>query len=230
PFALEEVLEVFLVIFEAAVDARPTRSFSHATPIDHPWEIGLTVWEFYYNDGPNVAPSGLSPMPQLLVRAMAKKDLCDHFAFLLVDEVTRKLHGIILRCLKPIPVFVCALPDGEERFAIPDHSVLDIITREGDRLIMDGTPEQFGWSRSTWLLSWEDFEDPRMMRHRRIPYADGVDRAEMFEVIEEDENGYWWIVRRRMQDLFGEMNWVELGTLSQSERLDQVRRRAEEKF
>lgn len=92
---LEEVLQVYLVCFDAAVAALPPFPLAYAMACRFP-EVDIPVWVLWdvrdLHDPP-ADPLSIPFPPEYVVDAMVKKDMCDWFCFLLEDEVDKKLQG-----------------------------------------------------------------------------------------------------------------------------------------
>ena len=68
------------------------------------------------------------------------------------------------------------------------HSVLEITTTNGEKLILDGTSEQFGWGDSAWALDKEDIEKYYVEGEVGMMHFDDEEkRALKILVLEQDE-------------------------------------------
>lgn len=104
--------------------------------------------------------------------------------------------------------------------------------RDGKDWIMDGTLEQYGWARETWFQSLGDFAATRIDTSE-APYwgfitAEGKEETKQMAAVME--GGYWLLVQERITELFGELDWDGLRGLGTAERVERVKKQAEEKF
>ncbi|KAF2824153.1 hypothetical protein CC86DRAFT_420560, partial [Ophiobolus disseminans] len=103
------------------------------------------------------------------------------------------------------------------------HSVLLVTEQDGSQKVMDGTPEQFGWPRSTWLLSSSQFITERVRPDYPNPeFVDHEGRSRCDRLISL-KHGYWALVKEKMEELFGELMWDHLRVLSRAQRVEQVK-------
>ncbi|KAF1843248.1 uncharacterized protein K460DRAFT_407614 [Cucurbitaria berberidis CBS 394.84] len=239
PLSLEEVLEIYLLCFEAAVAALPPFSLAYAMSCQYD-DVDVPVWMLWDTDDlddPPADPFSLSFPPEYVVDGLMKKDMCDWFCFLLESEVDRKLRELFgarvrwLQCCPRIP-FLLATRSGEHQLEIPTHSVLLVTRCDGRMAVMDGTLQQFGWPRETWLQSWNDFLTTRVNTREQPCYlfASDEDRESARELATETDGGFWEVAQERMTELFGELDWEELKNLGTVERVERVKRQAEDKF
>lgn len=105
PLTLDQVLAVFLLCFEAAIEAMPLFPLdpgpARLVPGEHLRELpsGITVWQYAYNF--SAAPylikdfevSTLPPRLQEVHQALRKKNLRDHSCLLLDDALQAKLKA-----------------------------------------------------------------------------------------------------------------------------------------
>jgi hypothetical protein len=93
--------------------------------------------------------------------------MCDAFALLLEEEVnkqTRKFFGAKARWMMVAPraAFVPSLQKAKDTFTIYAQSVVAKGEKNSRECLMDGTPQQFGWPRATWLLALGKFLNDRV--------------------------------------------------------------------
>lgn len=115
---------------------------------------------------------------------------------------------------------------------IPPHSVLLVTERDGQQSIMDGTLEQYGWPSETWLQSLTDFAATRLDISEE-PYwgfAAEEEKESTRDIAAQVDGGYWGVVNERMTKLFAELDWDELRCLGTAERVERVKKQAEEAF
>lgn len=78
--------------------------------------------------------------------------------------------------------------------------------KNGREWVMDGTPQQFGWPRATWLLAMGEFLDERV-GDRGLGWPDDERQKKVREWVES--NGFWAVMQERME-LFKELKWNDL--------------------
>jgi hypothetical protein len=238
PPTVEEVLEVLLLRFEAAADGLVFRSkavlaYAEAHTIKATGQSSILVWttENLHNTPPDV--SSLSFLPPSLPGAWARWNMCDFFAWLLEAEANRKLQqyfGATADWLwvKPKPTLL--LSSQEIPNTVMDHSVL-VIDRPGHQsMVMDGTPAQLAWKRSTWYIPQSEFTDTRMAAPTAWRWVLQADRAFADAVYPDCDDGYWGWVKPLMEELFGELDWDALLALPRAQRVEKVKEQAEAKF
>ena len=92
---IKQVLQVYLLCFNAAVSAYPKFHFAYTQLHRFP-DVELPVWLVWSVNDLHNPPKDLSRIsfpPEWLIEALPKKDMCDFFAALLEKEVHRKLQG-----------------------------------------------------------------------------------------------------------------------------------------
>ncbi|KAF2621367.1 hypothetical protein BU25DRAFT_354605 [Macroventuria anomochaeta] len=255
--ALDHVLTVFLLCFEAAINTfpfyPPLLSTTRLVPSNTiPWlPSHIKVWEFTrdYEASLKISPHNLGDLPTWyrgVDRALRKTDRCDHFCLLLDSAFRAKLEEHNLGTSRwvrfpprPLALFAEIKPNQssptshlEELDEIPPamHSVLEITTTNGAKLIFDGTPEQFGWSNSAWTLDKGDIEKYYVegevgMMH----FADEEKRALKRLVLEQDQTP-WETLFGRMEELLSEMNWEAFKELEDEELWETIKDQARRKF
>jgi len=133
-----------------------------------------------------------------------------------------------------VPVLDCLVANfaGGNQLCVPIHSVLLIETQDDETLIFDGTVEQFGWAKDTWLQSVEDFVDTRLNQHASPSwgFASGNVREIIWDEIQGDEQRFWVAVRARMDELFAELDWDDLREMGDEKRVEKVAAQAKAKF
>ncbi|KAF1923052.1 uncharacterized protein M421DRAFT_9959 [Didymella exigua CBS 183.55] len=178
------VLLVFLLCFEAAINALPFSPPIRSTTGQVPGSLltstpsHIKVWEFKRNHLASLKSSHeLEALPASYRRvyaALRKQNICDHFCFFLEASLRVKLAELDLGTVrwmrfKPHPLAFYAeimLNQGNPSSHLKDlkeepqpmHSVLEMKTNLGEELIFDGTPEQFGWSDLAWTQDKKDVE------------------------------------------------------------------------
>ncbi|KAJ8114459.1 hypothetical protein OPT61_g3661 [Boeremia exigua] len=254
---LERVLTVFLLCFEAAIDSLPfyppvpstTRLVSSSSIPSLPSFV--TVWEFTrdHSVAPQRSPRSLEAFPawyRAVHRSLSRQNLCDHFCLLMDDAVRSKLEELHLgtsRCVRfpprPLALYAEIKPDQPsptshleklDEIPPPWHSVLEITTSEGEKLIFDGTPEQFGWNHTGWTMDKSEIEEN---------YVDG--QEEMIEFGEERKRMVeqyslieglrpWGKIYDRMEELLEELDWDSFYGLEDKILWERIRMQAYHKF
>lgn len=97
---------------------------------------------------------------------------------------------------------------------------------------MDGTLEQFGWEKETWLQTRDKFMTTRLKTDKQRPWSvvKREDLEGMERVLGEIGGGFWEVARERMVELFAELDWAELTALEEDERIARVERLAHKRF
>ena len=227
-----------MLCFEAAADALPAFPLAYAlavAPEATPTKIpSLVIWQV--NDLKTKPPSYdeldlLTFPPQSLPAALARWNMCDFFALLLVDEVRKKMKEFFgaevdwwqIRPKPALGLFTYK----EEKFVPRYHSVL-VITEATDAVsVMDGTPEQFHWDHSTWFLHGDDFK-PRMAGIVGVNSKGHLGQCE--EYLKLRPTSHWSVARDRMKGLFGQLDWSCLFLLSSEVRVASVKAQAQLAF
>lgn len=115
---------------------------------------------------------------------------------------------------------------------VPLYSVLFISVSDYESFIMDGTLEQFGWEKETWLQTRDKFMTTRLKTDKQRPWSvvKREDLEGMERVLGEIGGGFWEVARERMVELFAELDWAELTALEEDERIARVERLAHKRF
>jgi hypothetical protein len=173
PLTVEETLEVPLLCFEAAADAYPPFAFAYAIPATEPPKgtesaLSYLIWTSDDLDNPPSSDelSSYAFPPASLPAALARVSMCDFFALLLEKEVDRLMKNFGAKAewvkFQPQPA-LATYPSRTRSHLIPfSHSSLVVTLSDATRLIMDGTGEQFGWPRSSWLIDFHEFCSTRL--------------------------------------------------------------------
>jgi hypothetical protein len=235
---IKEILELPLLCFEVAADTVPhllAYAMQVNDPSTPPKDIpSYVVWrtgDLYDPPSPQDL-STISFPPEFLTTALARMNLCDTFALLLEKEVNWLLKDFGGKAewvvLDPQPALALYPSRQRSQLARRSHSVLLVTLKDGQKMVMDGTLEQFNWSRSTWFLRIRDFNRRRMGSwNRPAPeeYKECVQRS-----FKAKDAGFWAKIQEKMEELFGELEWDHLKSLPQHERVRVVKRQAEAKF
>jgi hypothetical protein len=110
------------------------------------------------------------------------------------------------------------------------HSVFEITTTDGGILVFDGTPEQFGWSDKAWYIEKSNLEAGYIDQEYGFWYLDQKDKKDTWESICKYDGEYWEEMATRMNELFEEMDWEDLGRLQDNEMRGEVFTQALRKF
>jgi len=241
PLSLEEVLHIYLLCFEAAADALPQDPVAYAVPCSHP-DVPVRIWQIWtckdLERGPPKHFDLLRWQPARLHEALARKDMCEFFCWLLEQEVSDKVGelfgGTTLWLIsRPKINFLLASRGAKNQLNIPFHSVLLVQTADGQEMVMDGTLRQYLWAPSTWLQTMAQWEDKRIDKSHEgqsYGFAPSAYKEDMESGALEADMGFWVVIRKRMTELFEELDWEELKDLEAGERVECVKRMAQHKF
>ncbi|CAA9961882.1 hypothetical protein PTMSG1_05259 [Pyrenophora teres f. maculata] len=242
PLTLKEVLHIYLLCFEAAADALPQEPVAYAVPCSHP-SVPVKIWQVWtckdvVEKGPPKYFNLLPQQPARLHEALARKDLCEFFCWLLEREISEKVAerfgGSALWLMsKPKINFLLASRGGRNQLNIPLHSVLLLQTAGGQDMVMDGTLRQYLWAPSTWLQTMEEWEDRRVDKSdgcQSFGFAPSYYKEDMEADTLEVDMGFWMVVRERMNRLFEDLDWEELEALEAGKRVEKVKQMARDKF
>ncbi|EDU45569.1 hypothetical protein PtrSN002B_000724 [Pyrenophora tritici-repentis] len=242
PLSLEEVLHIYLLCFETAADTIPEEPVAYTVPYRH-LSVPVPIWQLWTrkvvkDKGPPKNCKRIPKLPVRLQEALARKDLCGYFCWLLEREVNEKIAerfgGSALWVLfKPKINFLLAFRDCRNQPNIPLHSVLLIETPGKETMIMDGTLRQYLWAPSTWLQTMGEWEDRRVDKSnggRGFQRNPSYCKKDVEQSARKNDKGYWKVVRERMTKLLKDMNWDELESLETGKRIELVREMAREKF
>lgn len=119
---------------------------------------------------------------------------------------------------------------GPDQFELPAHFVLSV-KAEGTEVIFDGTLQQFGWDSESWLQPWDEVLEAKVETRAGPFWDDGPIKAETLnDSATRCDDGFWVVAKERMRDLCVGLNWEELRSLEEVERLERVKKQADEKF
>jgi hypothetical protein len=239
PLTLEETLEIPLLCFEAAADARPPFPFAYAIPVSKPPEgtegvPSYLIWSVNDLDEPpssSELSSYLFP-PASLPAALARALTCDSFALLLEKEVDRLVNNFGAMAewvmISPQPALATYSCHARSHLRAFSHSILVITLCDGTQWVMDGTGEQFGWPRSSWLLNFHQFSWTRVQWFMGL--ASDWHKQQVQDSFRNRNHGYWAVVQERMEELLHDLDWENLKALPREERVKAVKEQAEAKF
>jgi hypothetical protein len=236
---VEETLEVLLLCFEAAADAYPPIPFAYAVPATDPPEgtesaLNYLIWTSYdLEDSPSSDElSCYTFPPPSLPTALARARMCDYFALLLEKEVDGLMKDFGAKAewvqFRPRPVLATYESSKRSQLLAFSHSVLLVTLSDATRLIMDGTGEQFGWPRSSWLIDFHEFYRTSLRGSVEVAPDSHKQRAQ--DAINNQDPAYWVVAQERMEELFLELEWDVLKSLAREGRLEAVKKQAEAKF
>lgn len=110
------------------------------------------------------------------------------------------------------------------------HAVLEITTTSGDKLILDGTPDQYGWHDGGWIIPKKAVEDKLMLG--TIEWSEYSDAHR--EAMEKSLQATWFedlkVLYAAAQDLLKELDWETLMELEEEEMAKEVAKLAKKKF
>ncbi|KAF2125200.1 hypothetical protein P153DRAFT_360789 [Dothidotthia symphoricarpi CBS 119687] len=232
PLTIEEVLMIFLLIFEVAVYSLPTHAVS-GIHISADMKL-IKIW--YDHDAPrdvnniHAFPPGLAHLAPVL----AKKDLCDTFCALMgpyVQPILQELFGATVRVIQFIPRPALQIIQNEHDLQPRAHTVLEVTMNDGRVLFMDGTSEQFGWDRdSTWLRPMSDVVAYHMHTAEGFNYLTEAELEEDHALVLVADQGYWVFAAEKMEEAIGELDWEVLREMVRNEREEYVKALATAKF
>ncbi|KAF2029719.1 hypothetical protein EK21DRAFT_67018 [Setomelanomma holmii] len=233
---IEEVLEVLLLCFEAAADSADPFVLAYAQEVRHQEDriTSYTCWDIGDLDDPPENPLSIFFPPAVLPEGLARLNLCDHFAFLLEKEVSRQMCNFFdaeARWMRfvPKPAFLLSEKSGRPA-AIRWHSVLVVTGKNACERVMDGTPQQFGWPRSKWLLSMADFHEEHADKDRlKKAYCTTEEQKKAVKTGLKRKH-FWRKVRKAMKELFKDLKWDDLAALPRENHLKTMKKLAEAKF
>lgn len=236
PPTIEEVLEVLLLCFEAAADALPSDKILAYAQEQRNYVSGhvvYVVWSLGDLEDPLENAADHPFLPTTLPRGLIQRDMCENFIWMLEGEVDRMVQhfGATARwaLVEPKPASLFEHRSDTEPVSVPLHAVLIIELEDGECLVMDGTPEQLGWDRSTWLLPAKNFFADHALTHNRR-WATTQDRTILETDIPTCDESYWVEAQMRMGKLFGELDWNALFGLPRAQRVEKVKKQADAKF
>lgn len=119
--------------------------------------------------------------------------------------------------------------------APPMHSVLEIIAANGEELIVDGTPEQFGWDSQARINTKEEIREcfvQRVEGQAEFRYRDEGEKKYIkeFVVAGKRDGGLWRELCSRMTELLEELDWDSFRGVSNIEMREQIMDQARRKF
>ncbi|KAJ4313905.1 hypothetical protein N0V94_006716 [Neodidymelliopsis sp. IMI 364377] len=257
PLTIFQVMTIFTFCFEAAVNEFPLCPLiledTHIVPSSsiEGMPADVEVWQYARDRTVDPIPfqdhdtSYFSPAVLAVHRALRKLDLCDTFCALLDEALSAKLQEYQLGTVRwtlfyPIANTAYAelnadqpLPTSHlqlDNLQPSSHSVFEITTTDGEVLMFDGTPEQFGWNDQAWHIPKSDLEAGCVDQESGFRYLDQKEKEDTWESICKYEAEYWEEVASRMNELFEELDWEGLGRLQDNDMRSQVSMQARRKF
>lgn len=123
------------------------------------------------------------------------------------------------------------------------HSCLLVSDGNGDKHVLDGTADQYGRNWKThWFMAAKElianFLDPEHSdpkKHIWVTNENGeitvCERLEGKDCSHGERTvGYWVVARRRMEQIFQELNWTSLRGLSDDDVEERIRSLSKAKF
>jgi hypothetical protein len=98
------------------------------------------------------------------------------------------------------------------------HSVLTITKQDESCWVMDGTPEQFGWDRESWLLPFPEFS--KRMATTTTTSITNRERYGVGKRLKDIDRGFWAVAKERMEDLLANLPWDSLMPLPRELRVE----------
>ena len=105
--------------------------------------------------------------------------------------------------------------DALERLRETEHAVLEITTTAGDKLILDGTPDQYDWHDEGWVIPKATAERDLLLGPWLTPMEEELDAME--EALEEPVLRDFRVLYARAQDLLEGFDWERLMELEEEE-------------
>jgi hypothetical protein len=237
PLSFEEVPELLLLCFEAAADAAPPCPLAYAIegPTATTGMKSVLVWrtEDLLDPPCSECLHSLSFPPASLPAALARYNMCNYFAFLLESEVKERMRvwfgaKVEWKLVDPLPHTALFRHYTTELQPLR-HSVLMITEQDGSCWVMDGTPEQFGWDRESWLLPYAEFSSKRMAT-KTATHITNRERFGIGRRLKDIDRGFWAVAKERMEDLLANLPWHSLLPLPRKLRVELVELRAKGAF
>ncbi|KAI4662474.1 uncharacterized protein J4E79_004764 [Alternaria viburni] len=229
--SLRKILLVHLIIFQEALFG------CHVFGIRISWlnrtsrpGVPEALFDYDRSEFGSPDPTRLSPGSEY--RAVVFKHYCETFCIMMKPFVTRHLCG-----KEQGP-----LDNWAEMDELISHSCLLISDGNDGNYVFDGTADQYGRDWKThWFMAREElvanFLDPKYSDPRDIWTTDKQGEVAKCERLEGKDcsHGYWavgyWVVaRRRMEQIFQELNWASLRGLSDDDVEERIRSLSMAKF
>jgi hypothetical protein len=234
---IKAVLDVYNIIFHTFTLYQPLASVSDIkTTQPSPSTMSPTVYTLH-KDAYRRFSRGISSLPprtsEVVIKAYLKKDLCDFALETMLRPICTRLRTVGARVdwliVSPAPQLLLHFED--EKVETPAHSVLSVTCRNGEQYIADFTIEQFGYPSAAWFMAQND-------------YLEGCTTDGMWELAGDEVLGDLGVDLRTevesqstskkwhaaVREVCYALNWDGIDILEKEERMDVVRRRAEEVF
>lgn len=118
--------------------------------------------------------------------------------------------------------------DALERLRETEHAVLEITTTAGDKLILDGTPDQYDWHDEGWVIPKATAERDLLLGPWLTPMEEELDAME--EALEDPVLRDFRVLYDRAQDLLEGFDWERLMELEEEEMSAEVAEEARRMF
>ncbi|KAF2850576.1 hypothetical protein T440DRAFT_555125 [Plenodomus tracheiphilus IPT5] len=245
-FDVREVLNFVIILFQAAVKHEPQGPVKSITlrPIDDtefPLLKNLPVYDIQYFRALALPGDFKASGATELRGAVTSWNNCDHFcgfAYAVLPNYLKPYQATVKWiCIRPRPKLWLTRADGstksvEKDVRFPKHSILAVELQDRDRLVVDGSGEQYGWEPQTSIMNWGEFWEKHghWVNDEKIREEHGYgDVSGDLKEFLEDRSLYWDAVMESLWDLFGQcLDSGELKALSRDAREQQVRKWAEE--
>ena len=118
--------------------------------------------------------------------------------------------------------------DTLEKLKETKHAVLEITTTAGDKLILDGTPDQYDWHDEGWIIPRATAERELLLGPWLTPTEEELDAME--EALEDPDLREFRLLYDRAQDLLEGFDWESLMELEEEEMSAEVAEEARRMF
>ncbi|KAI4928290.1 uncharacterized protein J4E92_005774 [Alternaria infectoria] len=253
--SLRQILLVHLIIFQEALFGCHVFGI-RISWLNRTSRPGVPEALFDYDRSEFGRPDTSRLSPGSEYRAVIFKHYCETFCVMMKPFVTRHLCGKEQGPLDKLlgightvtwinfiakPHFRI-LTDWAEMHELISHSCLLISDGNDGNYVFDGTADQYGRDWKThWFMAREElvanFLDPKYSDPRDIWTTDEQGEVAKCERLEgKDCNhgywavGYWVVARRRMEQIFQELNWASLRGLSDDDVEERIRSLSMAKF
>jgi hypothetical protein len=151
--------------------------------------------------------------PTIVCPALSRVYLCDNFALLLEEEELQKkmkeYSGAAVNWKILLPEAPTRLiPRYQTSVGDCSHSVLVVKGRNDWSWVIDCSCEQFGWERSSWVLSLRDFSARKATPE--MWFASNKERSSVEQGVRVRDSGFEVIVQEWMEDLSTNLPWNRL--------------------
>ncbi|KAI4922627.1 hypothetical protein J4E90_001060 [Alternaria incomplexa] len=238
--SLRQILLVHLIIFQEALFG------CHVFGIRISWlnrtsQPGVPEALFDYDRSEFGSPDPTRLSPGSEYRAVVFKHYCETFCIMMKPFLLGTGYTVTWINFIAKPHFRI-LADWAEMNQLIYHSCLLVSNGNGENHVLDGTADQYGRNWKThWFMTGKElianFLDPKYSNPREIWTTNEQGEVAKCERLEGKDcsHGYWavgyWVVaRRRMEQIFRELNWTSLRGLSDDDVEERIRSLSKAKF